>query len=137
MIFRLQRKTDLALAALRRLGAGDDGPLSGVDLADAIDTSMSFLPQIMSPLVRAGWVTSERGPGGGYRLSEHSASASLYDVIEATEGPTHTGRCVMRDSPCPGSDPCQIHYVADEARAVLADGFRRISAIEADQGDRQ
>lgn len=137
MIFKLQRKTDLALAALRHLGANEEEPLSGLDLADAIDTSMSFLPQIMSPLVRAGWVVSERGPGGGYRLSERSASATLYDVIEATEGPTNNGRCVMRDGPCPGKDPCQIHFVADEARTVLADGFRRISAIGADQGDNQ
>ncbi len=62
MIFKLQRKTDLALSALRCLGAAPEHRLTGVELAEAIETTMSFLPQVMAPLLRSGWVVSERGP---------------------------------------------------------------------------
>jgi Rrf2 family transcriptional regulator, nitric oxide-sensitive transcriptional repressor len=134
MIFKLQRKTDLALSALRCLGAARDNRLTGVELADAIETTMSFLPQVMTPLLRSGWVVSERGPGGGYLLAPDSPPPTIYDVIEVTEGPTINGRCVLRDAPCPGDDACQIHFVADEARAVLIDGFRRIPAVETSRG---
>ena len=130
MIFRFQRKTELALAALQHLDAALDRRLTGADLAAAIDTSMSFLPQIMAPLVKSGWVVSERGPGGGYTLTDESRSASIHDVIEATEGPTITGRCVLKDAPCPGDQPCQVHYTPDEARSVLIDGFSQIPAIK-------
>jgi Rrf2 family protein len=129
MIFKLHKRTDLALSALRHLDATPTGRATGQELADAIGSTIPFLPQVMSPLIRAGWVSSERGPGGGYTLTEDSTMATLYDVIEATEGQSLTGRCVLRDAPCPGNEACRVHSVADEARAVLVDGFRQIRAI--------
>jgi Rrf2 family iron-sulfur cluster assembly transcriptional regulator len=122
------RRTDLALSALRALGDQPD-PQPGVVLADRIGTSVSFLPQIMAPLIQTGWVASERGPGGGYRLNPSAADAHLLDVIEATEGTAEEGRCVMRPGPCPGDPPCEIHPVWVEARRVLVEGFERIPAI--------
>lgn len=137
MIFKLQRRTDLALMALRRLAESDEKRLAGVDLARALGTTASFLPQVISPLVRAGWVVSERGPGGGYSLTGLAETASLLDVIEVTEGPTTDGRCALRDAPCPGDHACPVHAVASEARAVLADGFREIPAVPKREGARQ
>lgn len=126
-MFRFQRRTDLALSALRRLREAEDRRLSGTALAREVGTTASFLPQIMSPLIRAGWVISERGPGGGYILTDDSIS--LLDVIEATEGPTVDGRCALRTRPCPGEAPCQIHHVAEAARELLRDRFGQIPAI--------
>ena len=134
MNFKFQRRTDLALSALRHLGETPGGRLSGLELAEAVGTTPSFLPQVMSSVIRAGWVVSERGPGGGYRLTQDSASASLYDVIEATEGPTVDGRCVLRDGPCPGDVACPVHLIADEARAVLVEGFRTTPALPTTRG---
>lgn len=123
-----QRRTDLALSALRRLSDAD-GSVAGTDLARAVGTTPGYLPQVMSPLVKAGWVVSERGPGGGYRITADAYAASLLDVIEATEGPSNDGRCVLRDAPCPGDHLCPVHVVWTEARAHLVDGFGMIPAI--------
>lgn len=136
-MFRFQRRTDLALSALRRLGEAENRRLSGTALAREIGTTASFLPQVMSPLIRAGWVASERGPGGGYTLTDDSGSISILDVIEATEGPTVDGRCALRDAPCPGDAPCQVHHVAVAAREMLRDGFSKIPAISQAEGIQQ
>lgn len=136
-MFRFQRRTDLALSVLRRLGEAKDRRLTGTALASEVGTTASFLPQIMSPLIRAGWVVSERGPGGGYILTDDSDSISLLDVIEATEGPTVDGRCALRDAPCPGDAPCQVHEVAVAAREMLRDGFSQISATSQAEGTQQ
>lgn len=136
-MLRLQRRTDLALSALRRLGEAEDRRLTGTALAREVGTTASFLPQIMSPLIRAGWVVSERGPGGGYILTDDSESISLLDVIEATEGPTVDGRCALRDAPCPGDAPCQVHHVAVAAREVLRNGFSQIPAVLQAEGTQQ
>ncbi len=128
-MFRLQRRTDLALSALHRLSEAEGRRLTGHALARNVGTTASFLPQIMSPLIRAGWVVSERGPGGGYTLTGDSDSISLLDVIEATEGPTVDSRCALRDAPCPGDVPCQVHHVTVAAREVLRTGFSEIPAI--------
>ncbi|MFP3913528.1 MAG: RrF2 family transcriptional regulator [Actinomycetota bacterium] len=135
MNFGLQRRTDLALSALRCL-TRDGAPIPGPRLAESIGTTTSFLPQVMSPLIRAGWVTSERGPGGGYRLTEQSGTVTLLDVVEATEGPAETGRCVLRDAPCPGDPVCAVHAVWTQARHVLVEGFRTIPAVSTQGGPR-
>lgn len=136
-MYRFQRRTDLALSALRLLGEAEGRRLSGTAVAREVGTSASFLPQIMSPLIRAGWVVSERGPGGGYTLTDDSDSISLLDVIEATEGPTVDGRCALRDAPCPGDAPCQVHHVAVAAREMLRNGFSQIPAISQAEGTQQ
>jgi len=124
-----QRPTDLALFALRILSERTR-PISGADLADAVGTTITYLPQVMSPLVRAGWVASNRGPGGGYKLAPEAERVSVRAVIDATEGSIVTGRCVLRDAPCPGSEECPVHSVWVEARSVLIDGLDRIPAVQ-------
>ena len=114
MNVRFARRTDLALAALQVL-AKAGGRVTRSDLAEETGTTPSFLPQVMAPMVQAGWVKSERGPGGGYQLTD-AAEARLLEVVEATEGPTSDGRCVMRDGPCPGEVTCPIHAIWVEAR---------------------
>lgn len=124
-----QRHTDLALSALAVLSSRDSA-ISGADLADEVGTTITYLPQVMAPLVRARWVTSHRGPGGGYRLTPAAAGLSVREVVDATEGPMVTGRCVLRDAPCPGNEECPIHLAWVEARAVLISGLESIPAVQ-------
>ncbi|HET8739740.1 MAG TPA: Rrf2 family transcriptional regulator [Acidimicrobiia bacterium] len=128
MNLTFQRRTDLALRALRRLSV-TPGSMPGAELATALGTTTAFLPQVMSPLVRAGWVVSDRGPGGGYRITDEGRSVSILDVVERTEGHPPNGRCVLRDEPCPGEQSCGIHPVWAEARGVLIEGLSRIPAV--------
>lgn len=128
MNLSFQRRTDLALGALRRLAYSSDS-VPGPVLADDLATTIGFLPQVMSPLVKAGWVESGRGPGGGYRLTDLGWEASMLDVVERIEGPPADGRCVLQDDVCPGDQECQIHSVWIEARDVLMEGLRNLPAI--------
>lgn len=125
MNISFQRKTDLALSVMRTL-TETDGRLSGSELAREVGTTLAYLPQIVSPLIAAGWITSGRGPGGGYQLTEAANGLHLLDVVEVTEGPAESGRCILRDAPCPGATPCGVHAVWAEARQVLVAGLAKI-----------
>ncbi|MEX1091834.1 MAG: Rrf2 family transcriptional regulator [Acidimicrobiia bacterium] len=125
MNISFQRKTDLALSVIRTL-TETDGRLSGSELAREVGTTLAYLPQIVSPLIAAGWITSGRGPGGGYQLTEAANGLHLLDVVEVTEGPAESGRCILRDAPCPGATPCGVHAVWVEARQVLMAGLAKI-----------
>ncbi len=107
MRLEVTRKTDLATRALLELGAADSRA-KAADLAARLGTTPGFLSQVIAPLVAQGWVRSEPGPTGGYRAMVSLDHLSLRDVIEAVEGPTDTGRCVLEDRPCGGDDdPCR------------------------------
>jgi len=128
MKLSLQRRTDLALSALKELEV-NEGMMPRAELAERIGTTASFLAQVMSPVVQAGWVASERGPGGGYRLTDSAYDARVLDVIEAAEGPTIDGWCVMSSTRCSPTSPCVVHDVWVEARQVLIDGFRELPVL--------
>ena len=130
MIFGLSRKTDLALQAMEALSSSEERT-SGANLAEQIGTTVQFLPQVLAPLVRAGWVDSERGPRGGYRATVGMDSISLLDLIETTEGEIDNGRCVLRDGPCPGTESCPVHIAWMSAREVLIDKLGAFSVAQA------
>lgn len=130
MIVSLSRKTDLAIRALATLGRTDER-LKGERLAAEIDTSTQFLPQIIGPLIKKGWVRSERGPGGGYELAKPLGSISMLDVVEAAQGEIENGRCVLRDGPCPGTKSCPIHTAWLTSREVLIEQLSQLTVASA------
>jgi Rrf2 family iron-sulfur cluster assembly transcriptional regulator len=125
MNISFQRKTDLALAVLRALTSAG-GRLSGANLARQVGTTITYLPQIVAPLIGAGWISSGRGPGGGYQLTDAASDLCLLEVVEVTEGPTESGKCILRDAPCPGDLPCALHAVWANARQILVEGMALI-----------
>lgn len=91
----------------------------GSRLAEALDASAGFVAQAMTPLVAAGWVRSEPGPTGGYRLVDGLGAVSVLEVIEAVEGSTDVVGCVLEDRPCSGGGPCALHVPWAKARSLL------------------
>jgi Rrf2 family protein len=114
----ITRRADLAVRALAVL-AGTEGRLKGSELARALDTTPGFVPQVLGPLVTAGWVRSDPGPTGGYRLTAPLEDISVLQVIEAVEGPTDLGRCVVADRPCGATGTCALHVAWSRARSEL------------------
>lgn len=118
MRLEITRKTNLALRAMAALRS-PAGRLSGMELAAQVGTSTTFLAQVMTPLVRRGWVTSQPGRSGGYELSNGGGDISVLDVIEAVEGPTDTEMCVLREGSCAADEPCATHNAWSRARTAL------------------
>lgn len=118
MRLEVTRKSDLAVRALRALDRAP-GRMKGPDLAAEVGSTSGFVSQVMTPLVRVGWVRSDPGPTGGYTLTADLRDVSVLAVIEAIEGPTDSGRCVLVDRPCSERSTCALHVPWLQARAQL------------------
>jgi len=118
MRLELFKRTDRSLQALEALALAESG-MAGSKLAAAIGTTTNYLPQVMKPLVAAGWVSATSGPRGGYVLATDIEQISILDVVEAVEGPTETGQCVLKDAPCPTVESCAFHSSWVRARDAL------------------
>lgn len=114
----ITRRADLAVRAMVALADGDRRWKSS-ELATALSTTVGFVPQVVGPLVKAGWVRSDPGPTGGYVARVALAELSVLDVIEAVDGPTDAGRCVVEDRPCGGTERCALHDAWGRARTEL------------------
>jgi len=114
----ITRRADLATRALLALSEEGERMKASV-LAARIGTTPGFLSQAMTPLVAHGWVRSEPGPTGGYTALVDPAEISVLEIIEAVEGRTDTGRCVLEDRPCSGDAACVLHRPWSIARDQL------------------
>lgn len=110
--------------------------LKAAELADTLGTTSGFVAQVVAPLVKAGWVRSVPGPTGGYTLAAAAAELSVLDIIEAVDGPTATGDCVVEDRPCRPDDGCPLHEAWSASRAVLLSTLGATSALAWREGSR-
>ncbi len=129
----LNKRTDLGLRAMQELRL-QEARVADPDLADALNTTRQYLPQILNPLVKARWVRSTPGPHGGYELLVGLEDISLLQLIEVMEGPTLNNVCVLNGESCPQDEPCALHGAWEHAREALMrelDGMSLAAAWEA------
>jgi Rrf2 family protein len=126
----LNKRTDLALRAMEELCV-EERRVAGAVLADALETTRQYLPQIMNPLVKAKWVESTPGPHGGYQLLTELEDISVLQLIEVMEGPTSNGTCVLTHEVCTGQEPCALHGAWKHARRALERELGQLSLAEA------
>ncbi|MGA7835748.1 MAG: Rrf2 family transcriptional regulator [Acidimicrobiales bacterium] len=125
MRLEITRRSDVATRALLFLIANGKKSKAS-DVAESVGATSGFLAHAMFALVQRGWVQSEPGPQGGYWATLDPEAVSVLDVIEAVEGPTDTGRCVLQDRPCSDKGICSLHVPWSKARADL---LNRLSSI--------
>ncbi len=130
MRLEVTRKSDLAVRSLQALAASSER-VKGPELAATVGSTSGFVSQVLTPLVRAGWVRSDPGPTGGYSLLADLDDVSVLAVIEAIEGPTDSGRCVLADRPCAESGTCALHVPWLRARSQLLAQLDAVSVAEA------
>lgn len=133
MRLEVTRKSDLAVRSLQALEGSTDR-LKGPALAALVGSTSGFVSQVLTPLVRAGWVRSDPGPSGGYSLVVDLDDVSVLAVIETIEGPTDSGRCVLADRPCDDGGTCALHVPWLRARSQLEAQLDAVSVSEAAKG---
>ena len=98
-MFRLSKKADYGLIALKHLTLHGDTAYSAPQIARMYNMPPELLAKVLQRLVRKGLLMSHSGPRGGYALAKNPEAISLIEVIEALEGP-------VRLTPCETDDDC-------------------------------
>ena len=103
----------------------EEGPVQLQHLAERQNIPPKYLEQIMMILKLSGFVSSQKGPGGGYRLAKPPHGITLGAVTRALDGPIAPMSCVsvsgFAECGCPNPDTCGLRTVWKEARNSLAD----------------
>ena len=83
---RLTTKGRYAVTAVLDLALHqDEGPVSLAAISERQDISLSYLEQLFAKLRRNKIVSSTRGPGGGYKLTNGVDEVSISDIILAVD----------------------------------------------------
>ncbi len=94
------------------------GPVLLKDIARRQDVSAQYLEHLISPLIRAGILRSQRGSRGGISLGKMPEDISLSQVVEILEGSVAPVECVDNPDICSRSDSCVTRDVWVEMKAA-------------------
>lgn len=84
-----------------------DGYVSLKDTAERQGVSLKYLEQIVTMLCRNGFLDSQRGAQGGYRLAKPAGECVVGDILRATESGIAPVACLEDGAEeCPRSEEC-------------------------------
>lgn len=94
---KLTSKSEYALLALVHLARHGQKEFCPADeIAGVQKIPGTFLEQILLSLKRAGFLESQRGSSGGYRLARQPGEISLADILRNLEGPIAASASVSK-----------------------------------------
>jgi Rrf2 family transcriptional regulator, nitric oxide-sensitive transcriptional repressor len=82
---RLTAFTDFGLRALMRLAGEPDRSFSTNEIATEFGISRNHLTKVVRDLADGGFVATQRGAGGGFRLARPAQSITVGAVVRALE----------------------------------------------------
>jgi Rrf2 family protein len=107
--YAVRSMVDLALHA-------NDGPVTRDEIATRQEISADYLARLLTKLVKAGLISSVKGPGGGYVLAQSTAAITAGDIIRAVEEPLAPVYCVNAEAgrACHRVDGCVTHLLWEQ-----------------------
>ncbi|MFN3745353.1 MAG: RrF2 family transcriptional regulator [Hyphomicrobiaceae bacterium] len=120
---RLTAFTDYGLRALMRLAGEPDRMFTTDEIADEFAISSNHLTKIVRELADAGFISTHRGAGGGFRLARPADAISLGDVVRHLEDRQALVECFRADGgDCVLTPRCRLKSrLAAARRAFIAE----------------
>lgn len=115
---RISEAASLGMHAMGLLSTRDGRPMSARMAADRLGVSEAHLSKVLQRLKKVGFLTSTRGPKGGFQLTRKPGSVSLLEVFEAIEGPVEPASCLFGIPLCEG-ESCVLGKVIVDVNNTL------------------
>jgi FeS assembly SUF system regulator len=110
-MLRLTKKADYSLIALKHFAMRQQQTGSAVSAKEVADVSgipLPLLSKLLQTLGRSGFLVSEYGTNGGYRLARDPRQISTLEVIRAIDGPIVLANCFTENATCSHVDKCTV-----------------------------
>lgn len=79
------------------------------EVAEAVDAPMPYLGKILQLITKNKLMSSVKGPGGGFYLTDKQLDENVYMLLMVIDTPYWIDGCVMGLSACSHDEPCPLH----------------------------
>jgi Rrf2 family protein len=110
-MLRLTKKADYSLIALKHFAARQretGEAVSAKEVSDTCGIPLPLLSKLLQKLGKTGFLVSEYGTNGGYRLARDPGLISALEVIRAIDGPIVLADCFTEGVYCGHSGRCTV-----------------------------
>ena len=117
---RLTSFTDFALRALMRLAGEPARTFATNEIAAEFGISRNHLAKVVRDLADNGFISTQRGAGGGFTLARPAQSITLGEVVRALEGGSALVECFREDGgDCALTPRCRLKAKLGAAREAF------------------
>jgi Rrf2 family protein len=109
---------EYALRAVVWMAMQPEEALTTQAIAQGTRVPASYLAKVMQGLGRAGLVQAQRGPHGGFRLSQPPQAISVLAVVNAVDPLQRIRSCPLH-LPAHRQQLCRLHQQMDDALASM------------------
>ncbi|OLO27041.1 transcriptional regulator [Alkalihalophilus pseudofirmus] len=126
---KISSKGEYSLRALITLGENAGKVMTVAEISALTKVPSPYLEKILIQLKQLGYITSKRGFGGGYRLSQNPKNICIGEVIRKIEGPLAPMGCVSVTSyePCSLESSCSLKPLWGLVRDTVAHVLENIT----------
>lgn len=119
----ISNSSKYALKAVLYLGlhSSETNKIMAKEIAGPVNAPLPYISKLLQELTRRGLVTSQKGPKGGFYLSEENKSSTLIEIVSAIDGETRIHSCVLDLERCNHDRPCPLHDAVYPSKSVLID----------------
>lgn len=97
-MIKISEATAIALHAMIYIRARENEIVSLKEIADRFKISENHLSKVLQRLVKAGYLTSIKGPKGGFKVVAQKKEASFLEVYETIEGKLQKQSCLFNSN---------------------------------------
>ena len=104
----LSHTADYALRAVLAL-AHNGRSMRAEEIAAATGAPRNYLAKTLNALVKAGLLSSTRGPLGGFTLAATPDAITVARIVDLFVEPRRSPTCLLGAVPCNAATPCAAH----------------------------
>lgn len=137
-MIRLSKRADYGFMAMRHLCLAPEGQYwSARELADTFCVPPALMAKLLQRLARKGLLASHHGKMGGYQIARPASEITLWEVIEAIEGPPRLDGCVHSSADgCPRPETCSGQRPLAAVQKKMAEWLGRTTLRDLASPDR-
>lgn len=119
---KISEASSIAIHSLALINQSDE-PLNVNRIAELTEFSKNHISKVMQTLVRHGYLSSGRGPRGGFVSAMDPDGISLLEIIELIEGRMTDMHCGIDEGKCP-FETCVFGDLPNEFKRKFRDYYK-------------
>lgn len=128
-MLKLTRKADYGLISLKHM-AIKSGSASAREISDTYGIPLPLLSKVLQKLARSGFVSSEHGANGGYRLRRPATEISALEVIRSIDGPVFLTSCFTDAPDCGLAERCNVREPLRKVHEAIQNLLENLSIAD-------
>jgi Rrf2 family protein len=126
ILIHINRQTDYAIRVVLALAKQPAGArLATSSIGTEMLVPRAFLSRIVARLAQTGLVITFPGRDGGLQLPCPAEKITLWDVVNAMEGPFQLSDCMNGEEACPFEGSCPVRSRWGRLQSAISDELQR------------